>query len=68
MTKERRSPSSRTSIGSSRETRSLSGNESSNPDKASHHIGDLIVNLMDILPVKSLAMKLTGDTFLVEFV
>jgi len=36
----------------SRETRSVPGNESINGEKPIQHIGDLIVNLIEILPVK----------------
>ena len=35
-----------------RETRSIPGNESMHPDKIVHPVGDLIMSLIEILPVR----------------
>ena len=40
-------------VGYFRETRTIPGSEYSTGDKTYQHIGDLIVNLIEILPVNS---------------
>ena len=48
-----------------RETRSIPGNESMHPDRIVHPVGDLIMSLIEILPVRLDELHLNG---LVSFV
>ena len=43
-----------------RETRSIPGNESMHPDKIVHPVGDLIMSLIEILPVRLNGLNLKG--------